>query len=248
MRVLFRGLTAVLLVLACCVASRPAAAADFSPDQRKEIEKIIGEYLAKNPEVLLDALQAAKEKLKSEAHDKASAALVTHKAQVFDDPDAPTAGNPKGDVAIVEFFDYSCPYCKMVEPSLEKLLGEDRQLRIVYKEFPVLGPGSTVAAKAALASRKQGKYDVVHRALMGFKGHLDEAAVFKTIAPLGLDTARLKRDMEAPEVERMLQANIDLADALDINGTPGFVIGNEIIPSAIGIEDMKKLIEAARKK
>src|ERR1700693_5185959 len=123
----------------------PSLAAEFTPAQRQAIESMIRDYLTKNPEVMLDALQAAEDKIKSESHDKASAALATRRHEVFDDPDAPVAGNPKGDVALVEFFDYRCPYCKQVEPALEALLAEDRQLRFVYKEFPVLGPESVTA-------------------------------------------------------------------------------------------------------
>ncbi len=122
----------------------PVAAAEFAPEQRQAIEGIIRDYLQKNPEVLLDALQAAKEKMEGEAHDKASAALAARRHEVFDDPDAPVAGNPRGNASLVEFFDYRCPYCKQVEPALDALLSEDRQLRLVYKEFPVLGPANRI--------------------------------------------------------------------------------------------------------
>ena len=226
----------------------PAAAAEFSADQRRAIEGIIKDYLTKNPDVLLEALQAAKDKIDSEARDKATVALGTRKDEVFNDPDTPTAGNPKGDVALVEFFDYRCPYCKQVEPALESLIGEDRQLRVVYKEYPVLGPESTIAAEAALAARKQGKYEPLHRALMALKGQIDEAAVLKTAASVGLDIERLKRDMAAPEIDAQLQKNAKLADALDIRGTPGFVVGDEIVPGAISLSALRQLIDTARHK
>jgi protein-disulfide isomerase len=226
----------------------PAAAAEFTPEQRQAIEAIIHDYLTKNPEMLLDTLQAAEDKLKGEAHDKALAALATRRHEVFDDPDTPVGGNPRGDASLVEFFDYRCPYCKQVEPDLETLLVEDRQLRFVYKEFPVLGPESVSAARAALAARKQDKYDALHRALMGFKGQMDEAAVFKVASSVGLDIVRLKRDMAAPDIDRMLKANLSLAAALDISGTPGFVIGDEIVPGAVTLDELKQLIEAARRK
>ncbi|HEX3862963.1 MAG TPA: DsbA family protein [Stellaceae bacterium] len=244
------GLFKIAVMLWCCALglAAPAAAADFTPDQRKAIEGIIKDYLAKNPEVLLDALQTAEDKIKSDARDKASSALKEHQKEVFDDPSSPVGGNPKGDVALVEFFDYRCPYCKQVEPSLESLIGEDHQLRVVYKEFPVLGPASVTASRAALAAVKQGKYDVVHHALMNLKGQIDDALVLKTVAAAGIDMDRLKRDMEAPEIDQVLKANSDLADALDIHGTPGFVIGTEIIPGAIGIGDLKELIADARRK
>jgi protein-disulfide isomerase len=244
------GCAAVLLAFAVIAAIplQASSAADFTPDQRKAIEAIIRDYLTKNPEVLIDALQAAEDKMKGDARDKAAQALSTRRREIFDDPDTPVAGNPNGDVSLVEFFDYRCPYCKQVEPSLEALLGEDRQLRLVYKEFPVLGPESVTASKAALAARKQGKYDVFHRALMALKGQINDTAVFKTAESVGLDVDRLKRDMAAPEISRALKANTELADALDIRGTPGFVVGNEIVPGAIDLASLKQLIATARKK
>src|ERR1044071_8927659 len=133
---------ALLAVVAVLVPLHAGFAADFTPDQRKAIESIIHDYLTKNPDVLLDALQAAEDKIKGDARDKAAQALSTRRRDIFDDPETPFAGNPKGDVTLVEFFDYRCPYCKQVEPALEALLGEDHQLRFVYKEMPVLGPVS----------------------------------------------------------------------------------------------------------
>src|ERR1051326_7752795 len=192
---------ALLAAVAVLVPLHAGFAADFTPDQRKAIETIIHDYLTKNPDVLLDALQAAEDKMKSEAKDKAAQALKRRHREVFDDPATPTAGNPKGDVSLVEFFDYRCPYCKQVEPALEALLAEDRQLRFVYKEFPVLGPVSKTAAQVALAARQQGKYDAFHRAMMALKGQIDDAAVFKVAQSVGLDVERVKRDMTGPEVE-----------------------------------------------
>jgi protein-disulfide isomerase len=233
-------------VLALMPAS-PVRAAEFTAEQRQAIEGIIRDYLQKNPEAMLNALQAAEDKVKGEAHDKASAALVARRHEVFDDPDAPVAGNPQGNASLVEFFDYRCPYCKQVEPSLEALLTADPQLRFVYKEFPVLGPASVTAARAALAARQQGKFDAFHHAMMITKGEFDEPVVFKVASSVGLDVERLKRDMAAPDIDRMLKANVDLAGALDIKGTPGFVIGDEIVPGAISLQALKQLIETARK-
>jgi len=226
----------------------PSLAAEFTPAQRQAIESMIRDYLTKNPEVMLDALQAAEDKIKADSRGKASAALATRRHEVFDDPDAPVAGNPKGDATLVEFFDYRCPYCKQVEPAIEALVAQDPKLRFVYKEFPVLGPESVTAARAALAARQQGKYDLLHRALMALKGQINEAAVFKVASSVGLDVERLKRDMAAPDIDRMLKANGKLAEALDIRGTPGFVIGDEIVPGAISLDALKQLIETARRK
>jgi protein-disulfide isomerase len=242
MRVLWLG------IALCALPPSRAPAADFTPDQRKAIEGIIRDYLVKNPEVMLDALDAAKDKLSKEARDKAGASLSARRQEIFDDPATPVGGNPKGDVSVVEFFDYRCPYCKQVEPSLEALIKEDRQLRVVYKEMPVLGQASTIASKAALAARNQGKYDEFHRAMMNTKGQIDEAVVYKVAGSVGLDVDRLKKDMASPEVEKAIKANLDLAEALDIRGTPGFVIGEEIVPGAVDLGTLKQLIADARKK
>ena len=228
--------------------SAPAAAAGFTPEQNRAIEAVVRDYLTKNPGVIIDALQAAEDKIKAESRDKASSALATRRREVFDDPDAPISGNPKGNATLVEFFDYRCPYCKQVVPAIDALIAEDRQLRFVYKELPVLGPDSVTAARVALASRKQGKYDAMHRALMALKGQMDEAAVFKVAGSVGLDVERLKRDMAAPDIDRMLKANENLAKALDIRGTPAFVIGDEIVPGAISRDALRQLIEASRQK
>jgi protein-disulfide isomerase len=235
---------ALPLLLLSCAAAR---AADIPPDQRQAIETIIHDYLIKNPEVLLDALQAAEDHVKSETKDKVAKALRERHREIFDDPATPVGGNPKGDVSLVEFFDYRCPYCKQVQPSIQSLLGEDRQLRFVYKELPVLGRESVLAARAALAARAQGKYEAFHTVLMASKGQLGEDVVYKLAASVGLDVERLKRDMGSHEIERILKANLDLADALEIHGTPGFIVGDQIVPGAIDLGAMKQLIADARK-
>lgn len=235
-------------IAALAVAAPIASASDFTPDQRKEIEAIVRDYLKNHPEAVIDAVQAADDKMKADEKAKVAQALAAHHKAVFEDPQSPVAGNPQGDVTLVEFFDYRCPYCKQVEPALEKLIGEDRKLRFVYKEFPVLGPISEVAAQAALAARQQGKYDAFHRAMMATAGHFDEAAIYKVASAVGLDVERLKQDMKSPEVESALRANFMLADALDISGTPAFIVGETIVPGAMSADALKQLIATARGK
>ena len=239
-----------LFLLAAVLTLRPgiAAAADFTPDQRKEIESIVRNYLKAHPEILVDAMQAADDKLKGEAKDKAAQALAAHRQDVFDDPQSPAAGNPKGDVTLVEFFDYRCPYCKQVEPSLERLIGEDKQLRFVFKEFPVLGPESEIAARVALAAKKQGKYDAFHHAMMATSGHIDEATIYKVAASAGLDIDRIKLDIKSPDVEKELKANLDLGKTLDLDGTTSFIVGDTILTGAISISELRQLIADTRGK
>jgi protein-disulfide isomerase len=224
-----------------------SAADEFSADQQRAIEKIVREYLVGHPEVLMEALQAAEEKMNAEQEGRSKAALAERRKEIFEDPADPVGGNPKGDVTIVEFFDYRCPYCKQVHPSIVELIGSDKQVRFVYKEFPVLGKDSVFAGRAALAAARQGRYERFHDALMGLKGQLGEETVLKTAAGVGLDVDRLNADMAAPEIDRALKANIKLAEALEIHGTPGFVIGDEIVPGAVSLETLKQLIDAARK-
>src|SRR3954447_5856945 len=243
----FRGAALGLsLVIAPALATAPALAAEFSAEQRQAIESIVRDYLIKNPDVMLEVLEAAKEKIRNDAEAQRTAALTERRQEIFADPNAPVVGNPQGDVTLVEFFDYRCPYCKQVAPAIESLLGEDKKLRIVYKEFPVLGPESVTASRAALAARKQGKYEALHRTLLDMKGQINEAAILNAAKSVGLDVETLKRDMQAPEIDAMLQANQQLAAALDIHGTPGFVIGDEIVPGAVGVDALRQMIAAAR--
>jgi protein-disulfide isomerase len=242
---------ALLLALCCLVPvfspARAAAPVATTPAQRQAIEAVIHDYLLSHPEVLVEALKEAEKKLRLAARNDARQALATHRRQIFDDPATPVGGNPDGSATIVEFFDYNCPYCKAVEPSLERLLARDHGLRFLYKEFPVLGPESVVAARAALAARRQGRYEAFHEAMMAVKGPFDDERIYQVASSVGLDLARLKRDMAAPQIAAELKANLALADALDVHGTPTFIIGDRIVPGALGRADIERLVAAARR-
>jgi protein-disulfide isomerase len=241
----------VVAALACALAIaaplRVPGAAEITPAQREAIEGIIHDYLMHNPDVVIEALRGAEETLNREADAKATKVLSDRRAEIFDDPATPVGGNPRGDVTVVEFFDYRCPYCKQVLPALQTLLNQDRKLRFLYKEMPVLGPQSVVAAQAALAAQRQGKYEAFHNAMMGTKGQITEDTVYKVAGSVGLDIARLKQDMAAPEVDRAVKANLALADALNIHGTPAFIIGDHIVPGALDLDALKNMIADARK-
>src|ERR1700730_11821765 len=225
----------------------PLGAAEITPEQRKAIEAIMHDYLMQNPDVLIDALREAQAKADSDADTKAAQVLRDRRHEVFDDPATPVGGNPQGDVTVVEFFDYRCPYCKQVHPAIQKLLDQDRKLRFVYKEFPVLGEQSDIAAHAALAARLQGRYEPLHNAMMAAKGQITEDQVYRIAGSIGLDVDRLKRDMTDPEIERALGANRALAKALELRGTPGFVIGDHSVPGAIDLDALKTMVADARK-
>lgn len=233
--------------VALAVLSPAAKAQSVPAEQRQAIEQVVREYLLKHPEVIVEAIEELQKRERADEERKGKQGLSQNKDKLFNDPASPVAGNPKGDVTLVEFFDYQCGYCKSVQADVQKLIKDDGKLKFVFKEFPILGPASVVAAKAALASRAQGKYEAYHNALMANRGQLDEATILKIAASVGLDTERLKKDMDAPEVQQALGANLALAEQLGIRGTPGFVVGDRIVPGAIKLDDMKKLVSEARK-
>jgi protein-disulfide isomerase len=242
---LLRCLAASLLI---AVTAPGIARADeaVTPAQRESVERIIHDYILKHPEVVIEALQSAEDHDRANAEERSRQAVASRRQELQGDTSSPIAGNPKGDVTIVEFFDYRCPYCKQVEPAITALLREDGRIRLVYKEFPVLGPDSVYASRAALAARKQGKYAKFHDAMMAAKGTLDTAVVLQLAAGAGLDVDKLKTDMGAPEVEASIKQNFALAQSLEIRGTP-FVIGDEMVPGAIDIATLRQKIAAARK-
>src|ERR1700730_9931998 len=241
----------VALALVCgfvvTLHSGPLRAAEIPTEQRQAIEGIIRADLLHNPDVLIEALHGADLKVNRDADAKAGQVLSDQRREIFDAPATPVGGNPRGDVTIVEFFDYRCPYCKQVLPSLQALLKEDQKLRFLYKEMPVLGPQSVTAAHAALAAERQGKYEAFHTAMMATKGQITEDTVYKVAGSVGLDVERLKQDMSAPEIGQALKTNLALADALNIRGTPGFIIGNHIVPGALDLDALKDMIADARK-
>lgn len=223
---------------------RSATAAEFTPAQVRAIQSIVKDYLTKNPAVLADGLRAAEAKSKEDADAKTAGLIAGHHREIYDDPATPVGGNPRGTVSLVEFFDYRCPYCKEAQPSLEKLVAKDPQLRFVYKEFPILGPVSVTAAHAALAAARQGKYAAFHEAMMDARGNITDDTVFRVAKSVGLDIDRLKHDMAAPEIEAALAANMKLAEALEINGTPAFVVDGKVIPGVVDMADLQKLVTA----
>ncbi|TDQ80884.1 protein-disulfide isomerase [Dongia mobilis] len=239
---------AATLALVLLVPAQPVLAQDalFNEAETKGIEEIVRAYLLEHPEVIRDAIEALQAKEQAAKADKQAGALVAHKDRLLADPASPVAGNPMGDVTIVEFFDYKCPYCKRVTPALAELIEADKGVRVVFKEFPILGESSLLAARAALAAQMQDRYFDFHNALMAHRGDFDDAAIGTIAESLGMDVAKLRADMKAPEVDQQLADNHALAQAMAIRSTPTFVIGEQIVPGAISIDDMKALIAAAR--
>ncbi len=246
-------LTANLMAAAviALLAAQPALAAKhaLSPAQKKEIESLVRDYIMKNPDIIIDSMRALQARDKMAAAQKARQTLVSRRGEILNDPTSPVGGNLKGDVTLVEFFDYRCGFCKRVHPTLKKLIKDDGNIRYVYKEFPILGPKSLFASRAALAAWKldKEKYYRFHDAMMVSKGNLTDAKTIKLAESVGLEEKALRAEMAKPEISAILQKNFALAKALNINGTPAFVIGDRVVPGAIDLKAMQDLVKAARK-
>jgi protein-disulfide isomerase len=211
-------------------------------------ERRVRDYLLKNPEVIVEAVQRLEARRYATEESEVQAVLKSRANEVFRDPASPVVGNPDGDVTVVEFFDYNCPYCRKVASVVQEVEAADPRLRFVYKEFPILGPNSVFAAKAALAAHRQGRYAEFHKALMQARGAADQTSVLRIAAELGLDETRLKADMADPAIQSALDRNLDLAQALRIAGTPGFVVGDEILRGATDAGTLRRLVDKARNK
>lgn len=249
MRILLSLLAVALLSFAPGLARAETAAStpSFTDAQRTEIESILKEYLTKkNPEVLIEAGQELQRRQSAEAETKSKAALAASRDKIFNDPSTPTGGNPKGDVTVVEFFDYQCGYCKMSAPTVAKLLKEDKNVRFIYKEYPILGPVSTEASKAAFASIKQGKYVKFHDALMSRPGHIASDDIYRVAKEVGIDVEKLKKDMADESVTKLVDASLALGGEVGVRGTPMFIIGEQTFPGAMQYEQIKKAVDDAR--
>lgn len=227
---------------------RPLHAADLSAEQRAQIESIVRQYLIQNPETIVEALQAYEERQSAVSEQASAAAIVQARQDLERDPDAPVAGNPKGNTTVVEFFDYRCGYCKRMVPTIRSLLKDDGDVRYVFRELPILGPESVTAAKAALAVAKitPEKYFPYHVALMENRGALSEARVFELAEAQGIEPARLRTAMGDPAIAAHLQRTAELARKINISGTPAFIVGGRLVPGAVDLDSLKELIKAAR--
>lgn len=205
-------------------------------------DPLLRAYILNNPDVIIESVQNFD---KEQQREIASRAVSLNYDAIYNDEMSVVAGNPNGDVTLVEFFDYKCGFCKRALPDMVALL-RDENLRVIYKEYPILGPESVIAAKAALASREQGKYLEFHHAMMAWEGEVTRASIMSVAEDVGLDTQRLVRDMENPYISEAIQNNLMLANNLDVSGTPTFVIGSEIIEGAVGMDALQARIRAAR--
>lgn len=239
-------LLALVLIAVAALSALPGHA-ETPLISRETLEQAIREYLLNHPEVILESLRRAEQRQREVARAQARAAVQAHQADLLQSPDSPVGGNPAGDVTIVAFFDYRCPHCRRMMPVIKTLLAEDPGVRLVYKEMPILGEESVLAARAAVAARGQGKYAEAHERLMAESGPMTRGTLVATLAAIGLDGDRLRADMEAPEIGALLGRELALAQALGIDGTPAFVVGGELVVGAVDIGTLRELISRARR-
>ena len=217
-----------------------------TPAETAAFEERVRAYLLQNPEVIVQALQAYEQRQQAREVERQRDAIVAEAPSLKQDPASPVLGNPEGDVTVVEFFDYRCPYCRRVATALQELVAEDPNVRLVMKEYPILSQESIDAARAALAAAKQDQYEPFHFALMARGGSMSEAEVMAVAQAVGLDVDRLKQDMNAPEIEEALRRNYALAEKIGVGGTPAMVIGTTLIPGAVSLERLRALVATAR--
>ena len=243
MRTLSALLISAFLILAAFAQAQDA------PKSKAEVEQIVREYLLKHPEVILEAVSKYQENQRADEKKKAQQSISTNHQQLVADPASPAAGSTAPDaVTVVEFFDYRCGYCKRMAPTIAKFVNASKA-RIVYKELPILGPDSIVAAKAALAARKQGDvYTKFHQDLMALEGTITMASIEKVATRNNLDFAKLKADMDAPEIQAQISATQKLAESIGVNATPSFVIGNDLYTGAMDEQELQSNIAKVQKR
>jgi len=238
------GLVAVLVAVGASAQEQGAQGTkiELPADQ---VEAIVRDYLLREPEIIYRALQELQRREAAAEAERRKAALASRQDDLFHSAASPVGGNPEGDVTLVEFFDYRCGYCRRVVGSVRALVEQDEDLRVVFKEFPILGEDSVRAARAALAAERQGLYLPLHFALMA-TDDLSMDGIMQAAAGVGLDTAQLAQDMASPEIQAEIEATYALARDLGIEGTPAFVIDDELIPGAVSRERLATLIDEAR--
>ncbi len=241
------ALIAAALVLP---AGGTAQAQSFSPAQRDEIGDIVKDYLLKHPELLKEVMEELERRQQTADAEKARTAIKEHSATIFSSTRQVNLGNAKGDVTLVEFFDYNCGYCKRALGDMMDLLKTDTKLKIVLKEFPVLGEGSVQAAQVAVAVRMQDKtgkkYIEFHQKLLGGRGQANKERALEVAKEVGLDIARIEKDMASPEVKATIDESFKLAEALAISGTPTYVVGSDVVIGAVGLPALKEKVNTAR--
>ena len=246
----FRFLVPALFAVALCGAPLSASAQGFSDSQRGDIEAIVRNYLIAHPEVLEEAMAELSKRQSAAETAKHQAAVANNSDAIFNSPRNVTVGNKDGDVTFVEFFDYNCGYCKRAMMDMMELMKSDPKLKVVLKEFPVLSAGSVEAAQVGVAVRMQDpsgkKYLDFHQKLLTGRGAADKARAMAVAKEVGLDMAKLEKDLASAEVRNTLEENFKLAESMGMNGTPSYVIGKQVVVGAVGVDALREKIGVAR--
>jgi protein-disulfide isomerase len=246
---LLRRFAAASLALCLLGASAPASA-QMTPAQRSEVEAIVKDFLVKNPEVLRDAFVELERRQKADEEANRSRAIAELAPLIFDNPRQAVFGNPKGKITLVEFFDYNCGYCKRALDDISAVLKDEKDVRFILKDFPVLGPGSVEAAEVAIAMLNQAngdKYWQFHQKLLATRGQVAKAQALAAAKEVGADMDRLTKDIASPQTRGYLQEIMKIADRLQLTGTPTFVLADDVIVGAVGRDELKARIANVRK-
>jgi protein-disulfide isomerase len=245
---LFRAWLGAVSVVLFLSGGPTVAQAPFSDAEQNAIEQMIRSYILTNPEIIVESVQRMGARDQAAKQQRQKQALAELRQSLENDPGSHVGGNPNGDITVVEFFDYRCTYCKRFLTNLADLMRTDTNVRIVFKEHPILGPDSLMASRAALAARAQDRdlYLPFHSALMESRGAFSENRIFNIAREVGLNTDQLKQDMDSPEIENIISRNYAEAETLGIQGTPGFVIGDRVIRGYIDREQLAALVKEAR--
>ena len=240
------------LALAACLpgaalAADPAPAPSFTPAQRNEIVGIVHDALKTDPSILRDAIVTLQAEDTARDAAEARGNIAAKQNDLLKTAGDPEAGNPRGDVTVVEFYDPRCPYCRKMLPGIEAMLQKDHGVRLVYKDIPVLGPPSIMESRAIVAAQNQGGYLKMQAALMANPAAPSEDMIRQTATAQGLDAKKLIADMNSPAITNKIKANLDLAHALKLQGTPAFVVGDQMIPGMIDTGQLESAVSAARK-
>lgn len=235
----------VMLVVFLSGCSTTAKGPQTATPTQEPADAAIERYIRAHPEVIEQSLQGLLAKREAELKERHKAALATKQQELLHDPASPISGNPKGEITVVEFYDYRCGFCKKAASAVTELQKVDSRVRMVYKDLPILGEPSVLAAKAALASQAQGKHQVFHEALLASHADMTKEAILKIAVGVGLNAKRLEADMANPKWQAVIEKNRALARELGISGTPGFIVGNELVPGWLDLKGLKELIARA---
>jgi protein-disulfide isomerase len=238
----------VMMVLLVIRPALPVGAESPAIPEQPALDQAIEQYIRSHPEVIEQALQSLQVKRQEEERDRVKQVILMHQEELLRDPSSPVSGNPDGDVTVVEFFDYRCGYCRQVASAVTQLQKDDPGVRVVYKDFPILGEVSVFGAQAAMAAREQGKHQAFHEAMLASEHELTKEEVLAIAQQVGLDIKKLEVDLRALQWQAAIDRNRALAKLLGLSGTPGFIIGSVVYPGALELSGLKTLVARARAK